>query len=252
MPLTAPGVVPIVPAMACQICRAEDAAPFAEKGGCKLFRCGVCGFVFMDPLPDAVTVGELYDDAYGGAESGYFAKVDKKLKRARRQLRWLGRLVPSGRFLDAGCNGGFVAEAARQAGYEASGVDPDPVSIAYAREHYPGIDFHQGTVEDYTAIAPFDLVYCSEVIEHAPDVNRFVAALAALMHPGAILYMTTPDISHWRRPRNVLDWDAFCPPAHCVYFSPGNLATLLARHGIEIVKRRWNAKPGIKLIARKR
>ena len=238
--------------MACQICRAEDAAPFAEKDGCKLFRCQVCGFVFMDPLPDAATVGELYDDAYHGAESGYFAKVDKKLRRARRQLRWLRRLVPSGRFLDAGCNGGFVAEAARQAGYQASGVDPDAVSIAYAREHYPEIDFHQGTVEDYSASDPFDLIYCSEVIEHAPDANRFVAALAGLMRPGAVLYLTTPNISHWRRPRNVLEWDAFCPPAHCLYFSPGNLATLLARHEFEIVKRRWNLKPGIKLIARKR
>jgi SAM-dependent methyltransferase len=250
--LTGPRVLPIVPFMACQICRAEDTAPFAEKDGCTLLCCRVCGFVFMHPPPDAETVGELYDDAYQGAAAGYFAKVEKKLRRARRQLRWLGRLAPSGRFLDAGCNGGFVAEAARQAGYAAFGVDPDPVSIAYAREHYRGIDFHQGTLEEYPASRPFDLVYCSEVIEHAPDVNRFAAALADLLRPGGVLYLTTPDISHWRRPRDVLAWDAFCPPAHCVYFSPGNLATLLARHGFEIVRRRPNLKPGIKLIARKR
>ncbi len=237
--------------MVCQICGAQESAPFAEKNGCQLRRCQVCEFVFMDPLPGAAVIDELYDDAYGGAETGYFAKLEKKLKRARRQLRWLRRLVPSGRFLDAGCNGGFVAEAARQAGFKASGVDPDPVSIAYAREHYPGIEFHQGSLEDF-ASQPFDLVYCSEVIEHAPDVNRFAAALAALLRPGAVLYLTTPDISHWRRPRNVLDWDAFCPPAHCVYFSPRNLATLLARHELDIVKRRWNPKPGIKLIARRR
>ena len=99
--------------------------------------------------------------------------------------------------------------------------------------------------------APYDLVYCSEVIEHSPDVNRFVAAIAPLLAPGAALFLTTPDIGHWRRPRDITAWDAFCPPSHCLYFSPANLARLLARHGLRIVRRRPAFKPGIKVLARK-
>jgi SAM-dependent methyltransferase len=97
----------------------------------------------------------------------------------------------------------------------------------------------------------FDAIACSEVIEHAPDCNRFTRALADLLVPGGLLYLTTPDIGHWRRPRDLDRWDAFCPPSHCIYFSPGNLSRLLAKHGLTVAWRAWSLKPGIKLIARK-
>ena len=46
-------------------------------------------------------------------------------------------------------------------------------------------------------------------------------------------------------------WDAFCPPAHCLYFNPASLIGLLARHGLELLRRRLAFKPGIKLFLRK-
>ena len=95
----------------------------------------------------------------------------------------------------------------------------------------------------------FDVAYCSEVIEHVPNANRFVAAIAALMAPGGMLFLTTPDISHWRRPRDLAAWDVFVPPVHCLYFSPANLARLLGKHGLRIVHRRPAFKPGIKVLA---
>ena len=97
----------------------------------------------------------------------------------------------------------------------------------------------------------FDVVYCSEVIEHAPDANRFAASLASLLRPGGVLYLTTPDISHWRRPREMGRWDAYTPPEHCLYFTPVSLARLLDRHGLGVVRRRFAWKPGIKVFARK-
>ena len=97
----------------------------------------------------------------------------------------------------------------------------------------------------------FDAVYCSEVIEHVPESRSFVAAIAGLMRPGAVLYITTPDISHWRRPKDLISWDGFSPPSHCVYFNPANLARLLAAHDLAVFKRFVSWKPVIKLLARK-
>ncbi len=235
----------------CQVCGASAATRFAEKDGCILYRCPDCALVYLDPMPKAVEIAALYHDAYDGARAGYFAKGEAKLRRARRRMRGLARWVGSGRFLDVGCNGGFTLEAARAAGFEAHGIELDPVSLDYARAHFPANSYFHGPVESYRPGFEFDLVYCSEVIEHVPAPGPFMAAIAGLMRPGAILYLTTPDISHWRRPRNLEAWDAFCPPAHCLYFSPGNLIRLLAGHGLETVSRRFAFKPGIKVIARK-
>ncbi|HJN04467.1 MAG TPA: class I SAM-dependent methyltransferase [Alphaproteobacteria bacterium] len=244
----------------CQVCGAANRAPFIEHQAMTLVRCSGCGFVFMDPMPDEATRAALYDDAYGGTREGYFAKVDSKMRRSRRRVATLARLVPRRgdgsrpRLLDVGANGGFMTEAAREAGFVAVGVEIDPASVAYARTHYPANEFFEGPIETYREACggtSFDAVYCSEVIEHVADLNPFVAAIAALMRRGAVLYMTTPDIGHWRRPRDLTQWDGFCPPSHCVYFDAATLDRLLRNHGLEIFRKRFSLKPGLKVLARK-
>jgi len=238
----------------CPVCGSHRASPWHRHRDMVLCRCSDCALVFLDPPPAPAARTALYTDAYAGASTSYFAKRERKLKRSRARvglmLRQLGRGADGLAFLDVGANGGFMAEAARQAGFTVTGIEPDPVSVAYARHNFPGIDFVHGFLEQIDlAAAAFDLAYCSEVIEHSGDCNRFVAALARALKPGGLLYLTTPDISHWRRPRDLLRWDAFCPPAHCLYFSPSNLTLLLARHGLTVSRRQFAWKPGIKLFA---
>ena len=208
----------------------------------------------MDPMPGAARIDALYDDAYDGATAGYFAKVDSKMRRCRRRARWLARRAPGGRFLDAGCNGGFMAEAMRERGFDACGIDPDPASIAWARRHYPQCSFHVASAERFASEerGVFDTVHCSEVIEHAPDVNAFAAAISRLTAPGGALFVTTPDAGHWRRPRDIAAWEAFTPPGHCCFFNRENLARLLERHGFSILLYRPAFKPGIKALARRK
>ena len=242
----------------CQVCGSSERRLFVRHHDLELFQCGSCGLVYLDPMPDDAVIDALYDNAYDSTSTGYFAKVEAKLKRSRRRVRRLRQAVrptsPQPRFLDVGASGGFMTEAAREDGWQAVGIELDPDSIAYARAHYPGIDFIRSTAQDYAAEAPqeFDLVYCSEVIEHVTDVNAFIAALASLTTPGGYLYLTTPDIGHWRRPRDITQWDGFSPPAHCLYFRPANLRQLLERHGFVVVKREWAFKPGIKMLVQTR
>ena len=216
-----------------------------------LFRCRGCGVVFMDPMPDQATIEALYSDT----PSRYLAKAKSKLRRSRGRVRQLRRYVKSGRLLDVGANGGFMAKAASDAGFEAWGVEPDPVSVAYAREHYPEINMFQGFMDQFVetpeGARPFDAVYCSEVLEHVPDADGFMAAIARVTRVGGVLYLTTPDIAHWRVPRNVLDWGIFTPPWHCIFFTPAALARFLSRHGFSIIRKRLAFKPGIKVFARR-
>ena len=236
----------------CQICGAEERSHVISHEGMELFRCSDCGLVFLDPMPKASDVAAVYSGRHTSFTRGDSTKAEKKMRRARRRVKRLRRHVSGGAFLDVGCGGGFVTQAAHECGFAAYGVDIDPLSVAYAQEHYPSGTYSASSLEAF-ALGPvrFDLVHCSEVIEHAPDTNGFVASLAALMTPGAVLYLTTPDITHWRRPRDLREWDGFQPPNHCLYFSPKNLTILLARHGLGVFKRRLALKPGIRLLARK-
>ena len=242
----------------CPACGATGRAEYARHKEWTLHECGGCGLVYIDPLPDTALLDFMYRDTYAGATESYFGKVPQKMRRSRRRLAALARAVPGGRFLDVGCNGGFMAEAASARGFEAWGIDVDPLSIAYAREHFPRARFECATIEallDRHAAeigTGFDLLYCSEVIEHVPEVDRFAASLARVLKPGGFLYVTTPDIGHWRRPRDLARWDGFSPPAHCLYFRPESLRRLLERHGLGLVRREPAFKPGIKMLCRKR
>ncbi len=242
----------------CPACGSEMAEFWHRYDGIDLVRCERCKTIFMDPLPVPEEMADFYEDSYENASTGYFAKVEKKMKRSRGRMGFLARFAPVGRFLDVGSNGGFMVEAARERGFDSFGVDIDGVSVGYAKEHYPQNRFFHGTVESLAAGVfgdefreSFDLAYSSEVIEHVPDAEGCAAAIAALLKPGGYLFITTPDISHWRRPRDVEAWDAFCPPSHCIYFNPDSLSLLLGRHGLKTVRRRPAFKPGIKLLCRK-
>ncbi|MDR9437803.1 MAG: class I SAM-dependent methyltransferase [Thiohalophilus sp.] len=54
--------------------------------------------------------------------------------------------------LDVGCGTGHFTRRFHQTGLSVTGVDPDPVMLAYAREHSAGIEYIEGTAEQL----PFD------------------------------------------------------------------------------------------------
>lgn len=248
---------------ACPACNAVARAPYCQAQDWQLFACLACGLIYLDPMPGPTVLAALYHDAYDGAQTGYFAKSDSKLRRSLVRLRIIRRYrkTRGGNFLDIGCNGGFMVEAARRTGFTAWGIEPDAVSIDYARKHFPGNQYFHGLIADFepkdtrkdnnAAPVRFDVAYCSEVIEHVPQPQPFLRDIYRLLLPGGLLYLTSPDISHWRRPRKLTNWDAFCPPSHALYFNPKNLISLVQRCGFELVSRRPAWKPGIKLLLRR-
>jgi len=239
----------------CQVCGAAAHDFAAEKDGHRYWRCRGCGLVALHPPPAEAELAELYGDPDKALTRAYFSKIPSKLRRARSRARLIARRMRGrrGRFLDVGCSGGFMTEAAREQGFEAHGLDPDAASVAWARERWPDNRYYVGRLEGGAVPGDllFDAAYCSEVLEHVADAGAFMAALSARLAPGALLYLTTPDVGHWRRPKNLLDWDVFTPPHHCLFFTAEALKRLLARHGLRQVERRPAFKPGLKVLARK-
>ncbi len=137
-----------------------------------------------------------------------------------------------------------MVEAARERGLDAHGVDVDPVSIDYARRHYPRGTLHAGTIEQLSdALGSFDLVYCSEVIEHVPHARAFISALAAITKPGGYLFLTTPDV--YRTP------SAFHDPGHCVFYERRGLIGAMRLAGLRHVLTIPQVKPGLKVLFRR-
>ncbi|MBZ8133029.1 bifunctional 2-polyprenyl-6-hydroxyphenol methylase/3-demethylubiquinol 3-O-methyltransferase UbiG [Afifella sp. IM 167] len=99
-------------------------------------------------------------------------------------------------FVDVGCGGGLLAEPMARLGGTVTGVDPSANNVEVAKAHAAEaglvIDYRHASAEDLAAEkASFDVVLSMEVIEHVSDVEGYVAAAAALVKPGGLIFFAT-------------------------------------------------------------
>jgi SAM-dependent methyltransferase len=237
----------------CKACRTllTPAHHIGSKNGYQLLRCPECKTVTVDPWP---TVEELirFYQAYEGT-TDYKRKKDKKIARARRRIRKLIDMTSGRTFLDVGCNYGFTVKAALDLGLEAHGIDIDATAVSASRDMF-GRDYYETiSVQEYAAKGKkADIIYTSEVIEHVPDPESFMAAIATILNPGGVLFLTTPDAGHFRVPRDFVKWGDVMPPEHITYFTQKGLMSLCARNGLIVNKFGFSLKPGIRLTAVKK
>jgi len=98
--------------------------------------------------------------------------------------------------IDIGCGAGLFAEPMSRLGADVVGVDPAEAAIEAARTHAEEtgarLAYRAATVEDMAAEQRrFDVVSAMEVIEHAADPQKFVAAAASLIKPGGLFLAST-------------------------------------------------------------
>lgn len=121
---------------------------------------------------------------------------DHQLARLAPILRYVGTVGrrPGLRLLDVGCGIGWLAERLARFG-DVWGVDISEEAVRRARQRVPGGIFEaRDFVADPIPWEPFDIVVCSEVLEHVQDQEAGLAQLAALVKPGGSLVLTTPNL----------------------------------------------------------
>lgn len=100
------------------------------------------------------------------------------------------------RIVDVGCGRGWLSFLMSSYG-NVTGIDPVESVIKHARKLYPHLEFFTATPEQHlksSSFTPYDVVVCSEVIEHVPynDQKDFLESLFQLLKPKGYLILTTP------------------------------------------------------------
>lgn len=145
------------------------------------------------------------------------------------------RAIPdgsSGRLLDIGCGFGFGMAAIRDiSGWQVRGFEPSRYGELGRQQLKLDIvsDFANRNAD---AADRFDIVHCSEVIEHVQDPHEFIDILASYLAHDGVLILTTPDADriHPRTdPSSLLA--LLSPGAHTILFSDAALADALKAAG---------------------
>jgi 2-polyprenyl-3-methyl-5-hydroxy-6-metoxy-1,4-benzoquinol methylase len=131
----------------------------------------------------------------------------------RAKIRLLDRVAapePDARVADAGCGSGVISAHLATRAREVIGFDSNPAAIEFAAATWtrPNLRFVLGPFERLLAEAPFDHVYCLEVIEHLYEeqAHAVLQTFARASTRGGRLFVTTPNAaSAWPVIEHALD-----------------------------------------------
>lgn len=202
----------------------EDSFPL-EVGVCE--RCALVQV--MHDLPrDA-----LFDDDYP-----YFSSFSDSLRvhseaHAEQLIAERG-LGPDSLVIEVASNDGYLLRAFRNRGIPVLGIEPTAGPAAAARSE--GIE----TIQEFFGVAlaeqlvakgiQADVVIANNVMAHVPDLNDFVAGLAAIVKPDGIVSVENPNI--WDLVEET-EFDTIYHEHYC-YFSTLAVDTLMTRHGLTL------------------
>jgi SAM-dependent methyltransferase len=158
--------------------------------------------------------GEAYYVNYWGGGGPY--------ERNERWLKFFGEVADNivrdfhpTTTLDAGCAMGFLVEALRERGVDASGIDVSEYAISQVHESVA----EHCSVASLTEPLPqrYDLITCIEVLEHLPSAETDAAIANLCAASDALLISSTPE--------------DFGEPTHLNVLPPESWAAKLAKHG---------------------
>jgi 2-polyprenyl-3-methyl-5-hydroxy-6-metoxy-1,4-benzoquinol methylase len=132
--------------------------------------------------------------------------------------------------LDVGCGSGLNSAVLAAKGHRVRGVDLSQAAI----ERYRSRGF-EGSVGDFDnglnyPDASFDVVFCSEVIEHMTSPEILAAEMSRILRPGGLLVLSTPNSAFWLyRVLGLLGYTVgeLQHPKHFQFFSRRSLLKLL-------------------------
>jgi 2-polyprenyl-3-methyl-5-hydroxy-6-metoxy-1,4-benzoquinol methylase len=234
----------------CVTCGAAASQPVYTKFGLHIVECAGCGLHFVNPRHPRDVVWARYSAEYFAreylpAQRALFGgqldsrALDKDFGPTLARLETaLGR---PGRLLDIGAGGGLFVAAAKSRGWTAAGLEISDAAIEFGRTVLR-VDMRKGPAESIAApdrlidAQPFDAVTMFDVIEHLYDPVAVLRSARAILRPGGMLMITTPNYRALSRFALGAEWAVLSPLEHLYYFCARSIRRALAAAGFTSVQ----------------
>ncbi|MBA2415323.1 MAG: class I SAM-dependent methyltransferase [Geodermatophilaceae bacterium] len=235
---TAADVEPV----SCCVChidgdRVYDLPPFA------VVRCPRCRLAFVSPRLRTEALQAVYDDV-GYFEGGVYgstwspAMVLQRVWTAGRLglIRAALSRPPAGtRMLEVGCGYGLFLAAARQRGYDVTGVELSRSASRHARDVLD-LSVHQGQLDAAVLDGRYDVIAAWDTLEHVPDPVAFLRTARTLLADDGVLVFSTPYFSSLPARLLRTRWWTLKPTEHIWHFTPQSHHLVFARAGLAVTR----------------
>lgn len=231
----------------CPVCGDSHFDPFltckdytVSKTDFAVVRCTDCGFKFTNPVPDLSDLGNYYKSedyvSHSSSKKGlinFLYNIVRK-RTLRQKVKLVQRLSKGTKLLDVGCGTGHFLMAAKAAGFDVLGIEPDEDARRFANEKNNVKALNRDSF--LTLSDQFDVISLWHVLEHLPDLNADIDRLSALLKPDGKLLIAVPNPESNDAKMYGANWAGYDVPRHLYHFSPVVIRDLFNRHGFSCLE----------------
>ena len=195
-------------------------------------RCDACATVQLDDVP--ADLERYYDDGYHGVPTP--DELRSRVDLEQHKVALLRAHVEPGRLVEIGPSFGAFALAAREAGFDVTGIEMDAVCCEYLQQTV-GVTAIRSTrpEEVLPDLVPSRVVALWHVLEHMEHPVRVLAAAAANLQPGGVLAIAVPNPQSLGFSLMRARWAHLDAPRHLALLPLAALERHAREHGLEPV-----------------
>ncbi len=235
----------------CLVCgNVKSVDHYCAVSGYEYLKCGDCGLIFLDRIPDFSEISRAYD---GGFWKSFRRKIVSpfrsfnavknfsfSVERAEKIMTFADsrRLTqnPKPKLLDIGCNKGFLLASAIERGYDVYGIEFVPELVVPFKRKYKEFAGNIYTGPFYKNYPSFsecmlDMVTAIDVIEHFESPREDVKKIYDILVDNGVFILRTPDSEAPQAKEFGDNWGALKPYEHLFLFNKVNLARFLEEIG---------------------
>jgi SAM-dependent methyltransferase len=222
--------------MYCPLCKKNEYNEWGKVGKYSILICRECGLGITAPFPTENELTESNQEIYQVEQRihAYLSRKSYFEKRYRNNITIIKRFKREGKLLDVGCNIGLFLNVAREESYSVMGVELNKGCAQYGINNFK-LDIRADYLENIAlASESIDIVTLFDVLEHIPDIHRFLSEIRRILKRGGLLVIQSPNIQSYMARLTRSQWFWLTPPDHLYHFTPATLDILLKEHGFDI------------------
>ena len=215
----------------CPVCRSTESTVvftlpdiYISTSQLILNTCSNCAFTYLNPRLSFSAVEKLENT------NEYYDYPPEQVESTITQLSGLVQFVEAyvpgkGQLLDFGCNRGFLLEAARQRGWQVTGIELSEWGANKARQDFGHQVFKN--LEFLPEGAEFDAIMCWHVLEHMPNPVEFLTQIKPRLKEHGMIAIQVPSYTFLKEYEQRSTISSLVCSVHNSYFTEDSFRKVL-------------------------
>ncbi len=139
--------------------------------------------------------------------------------------------------LDVGCGTGEFLLTCKKGGWNVIGVEPNlnARELAISKLNKNDSSIILSDINEITA-QQFDVITLWHVLEHVPNLTKYISKLKSLLKPNGVLLIAVPNYKSFDALYYKNYWAAFDVPRHLWHFSKTSIEKLFSKENLKVNK----------------